>query len=79
MLGDFAASKQTVEQARQAAERNFGNAAIRDGYLRMRARHIQESGQWEKLALPAAGALAAGGDHAAMPGMAMGPPSGSGT
>jgi hypothetical protein len=44
----------------------------------MRARHIQESGQWEKLTLPAA-AAPAGGDHANMPGMNMGPAQGSAT
>jgi tetratricopeptide (TPR) repeat protein len=79
MLGDFAASKANVELAKQAADRNPTNAAVRDGYLGMRARHIQESGQWEKLELPAPAAPAAGGDHAAMPGMNMGPSQGSAT
>ena len=79
MLGDFAESKKTVELARQAADRNPMNAGIKDGYLGMRARHIQESGQWEKLELPAAAVPAAAGDHAAMPGMNMGPSQGSAT
>ncbi len=78
MLGDFEASKKNVEMARQAAERNPSSGAIRDGYLGMRARHIQESGQWEKLALPGAAAPAAG-EHAGMPGMNMGPSQGSAT
>ena len=78
MLGNFDESKKTVEQAKGAADRNPANAGIRDGYLGMRARHIQESGQWEKLALPAA-APAPAGDHAVMPGMNMGPPQGSAT
>lgn len=78
MLGDFEASKQNVEMAKQAADRNPQSAGIRDGYLTMRARHIQESGQWEKLALPAA-AAPAGGEHAGMPGMNMGPAQGSAT
>ena len=78
MLGTFDESKKTVDQAKAAADRNPTNAGIRDGYLTMRARHIQESGQWEKLALPAA-APAPAGDHAAMPGMNMGPSQGSAT
>ena len=76
MLGNFDESKKNVEMAKQAADRNPTNAGIRDGYLSMRARHIQESAQWEKLELPAAAAPAAGA-HAAMPGMNMGPPQGS--
>jgi tetratricopeptide (TPR) repeat protein len=78
MLGDFVESKKNVELARQAADRNPTSAGIRDGYLGMRARHIQESGQWEKLELPSP-APAAGGEHAAMPGMNMGPSQGSAT
>jgi len=78
MLGTFDESKKTVDQAKAAADRNPTNAGIRDGYLTMRARHIQESGQWEKIALPAA-APAPAGDHAAMPGMNMGPSQGSAT
>ena len=78
MLGDFDESKKTVELAKGAADRNPANAGIRDGYLGMRARHIQESGQWEKLELPAA-AAPMGGDHANMPGMNMGPAQGSAT
>jgi tetratricopeptide (TPR) repeat protein len=79
MLGDFAESKKTVDLARQAADRNPANAGIRDGYLSMRARHIQESAQWEKLSLADAAAPGAGGDHAGMPGMNMGPAQGSAT
>jgi tetratricopeptide (TPR) repeat protein len=78
MLGDFAESKKTVEQAKAASDRNPKSAGIRDGYLGMRARHIQESGQWEKLELPPA-AAPAGGEHANMPGMNMGPSQGSAT
>jgi hypothetical protein len=77
MLGDFAESKKNVEMAKAAADRNPASAGIRDGYLGMRARHIQESGQWEKLELPAP--AAGGGDHAAMPGMNMGPSQGAAT
>jgi tetratricopeptide (TPR) repeat protein len=78
MLGNLDESKKNVEQAKQAADRNPTSAGIRDGYLGMRARHIQESGQWEKLELPAAAAPPAG-DHAGMPGMNMGPSQGSAT
>ncbi|HUU35110.1 MAG TPA: hypothetical protein VMW48_13690, partial [Vicinamibacterales bacterium] len=72
MLGKFDDAKKNVEAAKAAADRNPTNGGIRDGYLGMRARYIQETGQWEKLDLPAA--PAAGGDHAnmaGMPGMAM--------
>lgn len=79
MLGNVDESKKNVALAKATADRNPTNAGIRDGYLGMRARHIQESGQWEKLDLPAAAAPAAGGDHANMPGMNMGPPQGSAT
>ena len=58
MLGKFDESKKNVELAKAAADRNPTNAGIRDGYLGMRARHIQETGQWEKLELPAAAAPA---------------------
>ena len=78
MLGNLDESKKNVELAKQAADRNPTNAGIKDGSLGMRARHIQESGQWEKLELPAAAAPAAG-DHAVMPGMNMGPSQGSAT
>jgi hypothetical protein len=55
-----------VESARQAAERNKGNAGIMNGYLGMRARLILETEAWEKIDL----AAPAGGDaHANMPGM----------
>jgi tetratricopeptide (TPR) repeat protein len=79
MLGKFDESKKNVELAKAAADRNPSSAGIRDGYLGMRARHIQETGQWEKLELPAAAPPMAGGDHAAMPGMNMGPSQGSAT
>ncbi len=79
MLGKFDESKKNVELAKGAADRNPSSAGIRDGYLSMRARHIQETGQCEKLELPAAAAPAAGGEHANMPGMNMGPSQGSAT
>ncbi|MCC6992689.1 MAG: hypothetical protein IT181_27035 [Acidobacteria bacterium] len=72
MLGKFDEAKKNVEAAKGAADRNPNSANIRDGYLGMRARYIQETAQWEKLALPAApAAAAAGNEHAGMPGMAM--------
>jgi tetratricopeptide (TPR) repeat protein len=79
MLGKFDEARKNVEQAKAAADRNAGNAGIRDGYLGMRARLISDSGQWEKLTLDAP-AAPAGGDHAGMPGMpGMGGGSGSAT
>lgn len=72
MLGKADEARKNVEAAKAAADRNPKAANIRDGYLGMRARYIQETGQWEKLALPApAAATPAGGEHAGMPGMAM--------
>ena len=79
MLGRFDEAKKNVDQAKAAADRNAGNAGVRDGYLGMRARLISDSGQWEKLSLDAPGGHV-GGDHAAMPGMpGMGGGSGSAT
>ncbi|MEZ5288135.1 MAG: hypothetical protein R2712_25730 [Vicinamibacterales bacterium] len=74
MLGRVDDARANVEQAKAAAERNPGNAGIRDGYLGMRARLISDTGQWERLPMSAP----ASGDHAAMPGMS-GMASGSGT
>jgi tetratricopeptide (TPR) repeat protein len=66
MLGNVDEAKANVESARQAAERNKGNAGIMNGYLGMRARLILETEAWEKIDL----AAPAGGDaHANMPGM----------
>ncbi|MCC7177416.1 MAG: hypothetical protein IT177_03405 [Acidobacteria bacterium] len=77
MLGKFDDAKRNVEQAKAAADRNPGNAGIRDGYLGMRARYISDTGQWEKLTL-AAPTAPAGGEHANMPGMAGMPGMGGG-
>lgn len=70
MLGKHDEAKKNVELAKAAADRNPNSQGIRDGYLGMRARYIQESGRWEALELPPAPAPA-GGEHANMPGMAM--------
>jgi tetratricopeptide (TPR) repeat protein len=69
MLGRFDAALANTQLARAAADRNPGNAGIRDGYLGMQARYQLETEQWEPVAAPAA----QDGDaaHAAMPGMAM--------
>ena len=76
MLGNIDEAKANVESAKAAADRNPGNAGIRNGYLGMRARLILETGQWEKIALDAPAAPAAADAHAGMPGMAnMAPPS----
>lgn len=69
MLGQFDEAKKNLETARQASERNPANAGVRNGYLGMRARHILETGQWEKIALDAP-APASADAHAGMPGMA---------
>lgn len=80
MLGKFDEAKKNVAAAKAAADRNPANRGIRDGYLGMRARYIQETGQWETLELPAPAAPpAAGSDHAGMPGMpGMAMPAGAG-
>jgi len=69
MLGRFDEARANVELAQAAAERNPDNAAIRDGYLGMRARVILETEQWEPIPLETPGAHAA---HDTMPGMNMG-------
>jgi len=73
MLGNVDEAKANVESAKQAADRNPGNAGIRNGYLGMRARLILETGNWERIALEAPQAPQApqAPDHAGMPGMAM--------
>jgi tetratricopeptide (TPR) repeat protein len=72
MMGKFDEARANVESAKGAADRNPNARNIRDGYLGMRARYIQESARWEKLELPAPATPPAGGDHAGMPGMNMG-------
>ncbi len=69
MMGRFDEARANVETARATADRNPGNAGVRDAYLGMRARYILESGRWERIALDTAPATATGGAHAAMPGM----------
>src|SRR2546426_9526270 len=44
MLGKFDEAMKNVETAKQAADRNAGNAGIRNGYLGVRARYIVETG-----------------------------------
>jgi tetratricopeptide (TPR) repeat protein len=70
MLGRSDEAAKNVDVARQTAERNSGNRGIRNGYLAMRARHMLETGQWEKITLESPGAPAGGDAHAGMPGMA---------
>ena len=79
MLGKLEDAKKNVEVAREAAARNPTNRGVRDGYLGMRARYISDTAQWEKLSLTTATASAQAGDHATMPGMAMGAYDGSAT
>jgi tetratricopeptide (TPR) repeat protein len=69
MLGKLDDARANVELARAAAERNPGNAAIRDGYLGMRARLMLETEQWERIPFTASTGHDAHG--AAMPGMTM--------
>src|SRR6185436_13315236 len=75
MLGNIDEAKANVESAKQAADRNKGNAGIYNGYLGMRARLILETEKWEKIPLEVPAADPA---HANMPGMpGMAPPGGN--
>ena len=71
MLGNIDEAKANVESAKQAADRNPGNAGISNGYLGMRARLILETEKWERIALDAPVARDAPDAHAGMPGMSM--------
>ena len=68
MLGRVDDAARNVDLAKQTADRNARNNGVRNGYLAMRARHILETGQWEKIPLDAS-AASAGEGHAHMPGM----------
>jgi tetratricopeptide (TPR) repeat protein len=77
MLGNVDEAKTNVESAKQAADRNPGNAGITNGYLGMRARLILETEKWEKI--PLTEPPAADPAHAGMPGMQMTAPPGGNT
>ena len=69
MLGRFDDAMRNLEVARATAERNPNSRGVQNGYRAMRARHILETGKWEKIVLDG-GASPAGDAHAHMPGMA---------
>jgi len=69
MLGRFDDAKRNLDLARATADRNPKSRGVQNGYRAMSARHMLETGQWEKIALDPA-APAAGDAHAHMPGMA---------
>ena len=71
MMGKFDDAKKNLELAKQAVDRNPGNAAIEQSYLGMRARYILETQQWEKIPLQALAPAqaASGGAMPSMPGM----------
>jgi hypothetical protein len=72
MMGRFDEARANVETAKATADRNRGNAGVRDAYLGMRARYSLESGRWERISLDTtrgAVAHAAQGAHTGMPGM----------
>jgi tetratricopeptide (TPR) repeat protein len=62
MLRDFDAASENLTNARAALERNPDSAAVQNGYLNMRGRHVLETGQWADVELAAAGTPE--GDHA---------------
>jgi tetratricopeptide (TPR) repeat protein len=69
MLGRFDDAMRNLELARATAERNPKSRGVQNGYRAMRARHMLETGQWEKIVLDS-GAAAPADAHADMPGMA---------
>jgi tetratricopeptide (TPR) repeat protein len=68
MLGRFDEAAHNLELARATADRNRPSRGVQNGYLGMRARHILETGRWEKIPLDAAPPPTADA-HANMPGM----------
>ena len=71
MLGKFDDAMKNVETAKQAADRNAGNAGVRNGYLGMRARYILETSRWERIPVDDANAESGRAQPSmpAMPGM----------
>jgi len=63
MLGDEAMAEKQLARAREAVERNSASQRVEDGYLKMRARHVIETNQREKLALPEANDVAGMNDN----------------
>jgi hypothetical protein len=64
MLGNIDEAKANVESAKQAADRNPGNAGIRNGYLGMRARLILETEKVGTHRTRGTGQAPSGTDHA---------------
>ena len=69
MLGQFDDAMRNLELARATADRNPTSRGVQNGYRAMRARHILETGQWEKIVLEG-GSSTPPDAHAHMPGMA---------
>jgi tetratricopeptide (TPR) repeat protein len=69
MLGKFDDALKNLETAKQAMDRNAGNAGIRNGYLSIRARQILETAKWEKIALENSAGPAGAPGQSSMPGM----------
>ncbi len=57
MLGHYDQANEYVGWALAAVERNPGDERVLGGYLRMRGRHMIETGQWQDIALPAANSV----------------------
>lgn len=51
MLGQYERAAENLSLAKAAVDRNPGLAAVLNGYLEMRGRHIIESGDWQALEL----------------------------
>lgn len=62
MLGEFDEAGKNLADARAALDRNPDSAAVHNGYLNMRGRHVLETGQWTDVELAAPGTIE--GSHA---------------
>jgi tetratricopeptide (TPR) repeat protein len=69
MAGQVDEAKKNVELARQTADRNPNDRAIRNYSLGMRALYIMETGQWEAIPVDDPTDPGQGDAHAGMPGM----------
>ncbi len=80
MAGRLDEAKKNVELARQTADRNPNDQAIRNYSLGMRAVYIMEGGEWEAIPVTDETGPGAGDEHANMPGMSgLGPGYNGGT
>ena len=63
MLGHYDRANENVGWALAAVERNPGDERVLGGYLRMRGRHMIETGQWQDVALDEADSVEGSNAH----------------